>query len=170
MTLKIRLNLGCGLTPDPSYFNVDIRASKDVDLVADIREVTFPPERFIEIKAKDVLEHISFVEAKKLMRKCYGWLQPHGTLVIHFQNMRFCAVEIARIREGEEEHLHEVLMWIYGNPGEGTTDYLHGCHSWGYTKESLCKILRDIGFKIVESDVTCGGFGLLVIACKMEQS
>jgi predicted SAM-dependent methyltransferase len=166
MTLKTRLCLGCGLTPDASYYNVDIRASKDVDLVCDIRTLEFPPERFIEILAKDVLEHISFVEAKKLMRKCYGWLQPHGALIIHFQDMRFCALEIAKSRVGDEEYTHEVLRWIYGSPGEGETDYLHGWHRWGYTKESLCKILKDIGFKIVYTEVTCNGLGLLVIAGK----
>jgi predicted SAM-dependent methyltransferase len=165
MSSKLKLNLGCGLTPDPSYFNVDIRASKDTDLVCDIRELTFPPERFIEIVAKDVLEHISFIEAKKLLRKCYSWLKPNGTLTIHFQDLHFCASEITKARS-DEGYMHEVLMWIYGSDGEGHTDYLHGWHRWGYTKESICKILKGIGFKIVFTDVTCNGLGLLVIAGK----
>ena len=166
MTTKTRLCLGCGLTPNPAYLNVDIRASKDVDVVSDIRTVQFPPESFIEIIAKDVLEHVSFTEAKKLLRNCYGWLQPKGVIVIHFQNMRFCAAKLAESNEDNEDCTFEVLRWIYGTPGEGDTDYLHGWHRWGYTKESICKILRGIGFKIVDTHVTCNGFGLLVIACK----
>jgi predicted SAM-dependent methyltransferase len=166
MVEKTRLNLGCGPNSNPNYLNVDVRKFEGVDVVADLRELKFPSESFTEILVKDVIEHLSFEEAKRLMRKCYGWLKKKGVLVLHTQDIHFLAKALASTGNYDNPFHFEVLKWVYGSTSEGETNYLHGFHRWGYSKESLSKILHAIGFKVVETTTDCSGFGLGVLACK----
>jgi len=166
MVEKTRLNLGCGPNADPNYLNVDVRKFEGVDIVSDLRELKFPSESFTEIMVKDVIEHVSFEEAKRLLRNCYGWLKKRGVIVLHTQNIRFLAETLAQTGNYDDSFHFEVLKWVYVSTGEGNTNYLHGFHRWGYSKESLSKILQAIGFKVVETTIDWGGFGLGVVACK----
>jgi len=166
MVEKTRLNLGCGPTPKPDYYNVDIRPFEGVDLVADIRTLKFPDETFTEIHCKDMIEHISFAEAKQLLRNCHGWLKPKGVLLLHTQNMQFLGARIAETENYDDPFHFEVLRWIYGTGGEGDTNHPNGFHKWGYSRQSLSKILIGIGFRILEAETTCSGFGMAFVAVK----
>ncbi len=158
-----RLNIGSGLKNRVGYVNVDVRKEGNPDIVADISKFgddDFKVGEFEEILAFDVIEHISFVECKKLLRQCWNWLQPNGTLQLHTQNMRFLASVLA-----EDDNV-EVLRWIYGSLGEGDTNYEGGFHRWGYTKTGLTKLLENMGFKVIVAVEDCQGYGLMVTAVK----
>ncbi len=140
-----------------------MRKDGNPDIVADIRKFSddqFKQGVFEEILAFDVIEHISFVECKRLMRQCWNWLEPNGSIQLHTQNMRYIASIIA------EDDNNEALRWIYGSLGEGDTNYNGGYHRWGYTKTSLAKLLTGLGFKVIVSNEDCNGFGLQVTALK----
>lgn len=161
-----KLNLGCGADIREDYLNVDGYAYEGVDVVTDITKLTFPSESFSEILAKDVLEHLTFVDAKKLLRDCYDWLKPNGTIMLHVQNLPYLASHLCRNEDFDDKFHFEVLKWIYGVSAIGDSKSPFRYHHWGYSEKSLSKILQGIGFYVAQSTVDCEGFGLLVIACK----
>jgi predicted SAM-dependent methyltransferase len=158
--MKERLNCGAGKSYLPDYWNIDIRQNVGADQIADIRTVEFPPESFREIKCCDVIAHVKYVEARQVLRKCYVWLKPNGALWIHTPNLRYLATVLS---QSDNE---ECLRWMYGSSGEGTTNYSENLIRWAYSKESLTKILTEIGFMVAHVEQTCNGFGLHVMAIK----
>jgi len=162
----MRLNLGCGGDIKPGYLNVDLKKREGVDLVANIMDLSFPSESFTEIFAGDILEHLYFSNAKKLLRNCYEWLKPHGTIIIHTSNMPFLARHLADGGDYNDDFHFEVLKWVYGIAPAGESDSPFMVHYWSYSKESLSHVLRQIGFRISHCEVDCGGFGLYVAAYK----
>jgi len=162
----MRLNLGCGGDIKPGYLNVDLKKREGVNLVADIKTLSFPPESFMEILAADVIEHLYFTQAKKLLRHCYTWLKPHGTITIHTSNLPFLAKHLADGGDYSSPFHFEVLKWVYGITPAGESDSPHMVHYWSYSRESLSHILKQIGFHIANCKVDCNGFGLLVSSYK----
>jgi ubiquinone/menaquinone biosynthesis C-methylase UbiE len=161
---KIRLNIGSGKSYDKDYLNVDINPVFKPDIVADINEITFPDESFIEVSARDCLDHMSPVQTRKLLRFIRKWLKPKGTLVVHLPNLDFL-VKSLYLSENEV-HRHEALRWLYGTDGTGNTNYFSNHIQWCYNKKSFKQLLKDIGFEMVGFDTDCLGFGMGIIARK----
>jgi len=123
-------------------------------------DLKWKPETFEEILAQDVIDHVSYINCKRLLRRCYRWLKPNGTLELHTPNLRHIATILSK-----KDH-HEATMWLYGSDGEGNTSYPENVIRWCFSKSSLSKILEAIGFTIVYSGTDCGGLGLRIIAIK----
>ncbi len=164
---KDKLNIGSGkstiLYPElqNTHWNVDVRVYPGVDEVCDIRKTEYKNEVFTEILCSDVLDHFTFVEAKRLIRKMHGWLKPDGLLRIHTPNLRFLA------RKLSVDDNHEALKWLYATDGEGSTCYDSNLIRWAYSRESLSELLTANGFLIVSCSEDCLGYGLVVIAKKL---
>ncbi len=156
----MKLCLGAGDKAKPGYVTVDIRPFPSVDIVSDVRTLSLQENAYEEILAFDLIEHLSCVEAKQLLRHCYEWLGTNGILILHTTNMQFCA---SRLCEGDDR---EALRWIFGTFGEGETDYPEGYHKWSYSKHSLTDVLTAIGFQVLITDIDCKGYGLRVTAVK----
>lgn len=161
-----RLNLGCGGDIKPGFLNVDLKKRDGVDLVANIMELQFTPETFTEIFLGDILEHLYVSQAGKLLRNCYGWLKSQGTVAIHTTNLPFLASQLADGGDYTDPVHFEALKWVYGITPAGESDSPYMVHYWGYSRESLTYLLKQIGFRVSDSQVDCGGFGLYVSAFK----
>jgi len=163
---KTRLNLGSGKStvqfPDfrKTYFNVDVKQWDGTDLVFDMRDLEFEPETFTEILVSDCLDHVNFTEAKVLLRKIVSWLKPNGLLRIHTPNLRFLASVLS------DRDNHEVLKWLYGSDGEGSTNYSSNLIRWCYSKESLSYLVKVQGLTITDIHEDCGGFAFVLVAKK----
>lgn len=74
-----RLNLGCGTDVREGWVNLDIAPLAGVEVVHDLGRLPLPfhDERFSEILAKDVLEHLDYVP---LLRELHRILAPGGAL------------------------------------------------------------------------------------------
>jgi len=153
----LKLKLGAGKEARLDFLNVDIRLKPRINLIVDVNYLHFNLGSFTEIQAIDLLEHLSNVDGKRLLRKCFNWLQPNGSLLLHIPNMKHLASII---------NDHEALRWIYGSDGEGDTNHPYGYHRWGYTEHSLRKLLESIGFNYIHINEDCLGFGLNVVAVK----
>jgi len=158
--MKDRLNLGSGKDYKVGWLNVDINEKFKPDVVKDIRELSFPENTFKEILAKDVIDHVTFIEAKKLLRKIHKWLKPDGSLIIHTPNLR----RLASILSMEDNV--EALMFMYGTSGEGSTHYWSNTIRWCYSKEQLVKTLSILGFRVLEVEDTCDGWCFMITAIK----
>jgi predicted SAM-dependent methyltransferase len=108
----------------------------------------------------DVLDHITWVQAKRLVQQCFRWLQENGTIDIHTPNLRFISETLA-VRDD-----HEAVKWLYSTDGEGPTNYSSNHSKWGYTPTSLRKLLLDAGFTVFHVSVDCLGYGLWMLGAK----
>jgi SAM-dependent methyltransferase len=74
-----RLNLGCGTDVRAGWINLDVAPLAGVDVVHDLSSLPLPfdDNRFSEILAKDVLEHLDYIP---VLRDLHRVLAPGGLL------------------------------------------------------------------------------------------
>ena len=82
MTGQGRLNIGCGHDTRAGWINLDRVHLDGVDLVHDLTQCPWPfeDESFVEILAKDVLEHVH--NLTEVVTESHRVLKPGGTLTI----------------------------------------------------------------------------------------
>lgn len=156
---RTKLNVGSGKDYREGWVNVDMHPKFNPDVLGDIQKISFEDESFDEILAQDVIDHVTFHDCRKLIRKFHRWLKPGGTLNIHTPNLEQIGILAAR---GD----HEALKWLYGTDGEGSTNYETNIIRWCYSRRSLKDLLEPFKFKIVESKLDCIGYGIRFIAKK----
>jgi SAM-dependent methyltransferase len=71
IALRTKLNLGCGLKQLPDHVNLDVVASVKPDVVHDLNRFPYPfaDDRFDEIRAFDVIEHVA--DLPQVMREIW---------------------------------------------------------------------------------------------------
>jgi SAM-dependent methyltransferase len=76
ITSLTKLNLGCGLKPIEDHVNVDVVESIKPDIVHDLNIVPypFPDNRFDEVRAWDVIEHVA--DLPTMMREIWRIAKP----------------------------------------------------------------------------------------------
>lgn len=75
------LNLGCGTDIRDGWVNLDVAALPGVDVVHDLNRLPLPfaDGEFAHVYAKDVLEHVNYVD---VLRELHRILRSGGTLAI----------------------------------------------------------------------------------------
>ena len=158
----IRLNLGSGKDyrdPKNGWVNIEKNPRFKHDILQDIRDIEYPENSVDEIVAQDVIDHVTFMECKALLRKCFKWLKPLGTLNIHTPNLKTLGLEASWGNE-------TALEFLYGTRGEGNTAYETNITRWCYSPMSLTDILERLGYQVLRSDPTCMGLAFRMIAVK----
>ena len=82
---KIRLNLGCGDKILPGYINVDCTKSRKgnvVNIISDLRSLSFKKNVIDEILAVHVIEHFYLWEADILLKSWREHLKPSGLIIL----------------------------------------------------------------------------------------
>jgi hypothetical protein len=153
-----KLNVGSGKDYREGYINLEPHPQFKSDMQADIRHVSFAYDYFDEILAQDVIDHVTFVECKELMKKFYLWLKPNGLLNIHLPNF-------SNVSKWAAEGNHEAMCWIYGTDGQRAF-YETNVIRWAYTPESLKLLLEWAGFIVFQYFDTCSGYGMRMLATK----
>ncbi len=156
---KIRLNLGCGDKILPGYINVDCMKSRKgnvVNIISDLRTLSFKKNIADEILAVHVIEHFYLWEADILLKSWRENLKPSGLIILECPNIHTAAKRLAKnpkklsLAETTDIKDGQFAMWpLYGDPG--WKDPLM-CHRWGYTPWSLIKLLKECGFKNVRQE------------------
>jgi cyclopropane fatty-acyl-phospholipid synthase-like methyltransferase len=82
----IKLNLGCALDIKSGYHNIDIFDHPSV-IKMDVRNLNYKDLEVDEIYAKDVLEHVSYVEAEKCIKEWSRVLKTGGKIFIQTLNL-----------------------------------------------------------------------------------
>jgi hypothetical protein len=83
----MKLNLGCAKDIKEGYINIDIY---DHPLVkkADVRDLSFIENESVEeIYAKDILEHMSYMDGEKALKEWTRVLKPGGKIFIQTINL-----------------------------------------------------------------------------------
>ena len=142
MGANIRLNLGCGLIPIASYFNIDARELPGVDMIAEARSLPFCPGTVAEIYAAHLVEHFTEAELKSVVLP--GWhriLRTGGLLRIVVPDAEGMIQAFSR-GQCPFENLREVTF--------GSQDYPGNYHYTMFSRESLRGLLRSSGFAVGE--------------------
>jgi cephalosporin hydroxylase len=152
----LRLNLGCGDKLLQGYVNVDVarsRAGKEPDVVCDLRSLSpFDSDGADEVLAVHVIEHFWRWEALDVLREWTRVLRPGGTMVLECPNLAtaceaFLADPAGRSGPGREG---QTTMWVfYGDPAWRDPLMIH---RWGYTPDSLARLMREAGLVNVRQE------------------
>ena len=139
--------------------NVEIHPKFKSDIQADMMDLKFESSMFKEIVARDVLDHVTYVQCIQLLKRIYEWLENNGTLRIHLPNLAFTGGLAAK---GD----HEATKWIYGTDGVGHSHYDTNLIRWGYTPKKMKELLEGLGFIIIAEFLDCFGFAFDMTALK----
>ena len=145
----LRINLGCGYKPIKGWVNVDGARGPQVEVVWDLRNtLPFPSHSSVSIFCEHVIEHLSRVDAERLLAECYRVLQPGG--VARFSTPD--AELYLKSYTGDREFLyHAEFLDKIETPLARINLVMHeyGQHLWLYDTESLELGLRRAGFSKV---------------------
>ena len=151
----IRLNLGCGDDVKKEYINIDAVKNKENIIHLDINNLKsrFKNSTIHEIYAKDVLEHVGLLTAKKWISDWSNLLIIGGTLTIQTTCLDLI-IEAYKKNFINEEKLNYLLFagvyWENSKPywdNEKTTHY--DWHKVCFSKKLLFDELKKNNFSIV---------------------
>jgi len=138
------VELGGGDSPDAFHPNLDVRILPGVDIAHDLERLPLPfhdghAER---MKLVHVLNHLTAVAGEALLAECFRILRPGGEIFVMVTDLAFCMDRV--LADGP---LDCWMTCIYGTRGD-----THGAdfHKWGYTRESLLRLLSQSGFATIQ--------------------
>lgn len=113
---KKNLNLGCGRKLLKGFINVDLGYDfKDKNFVkADVRELPFPDNYADYILARQVLEHITFLNVPNALHEWIRVLKPGGRMVITCPNFDLMAEDWLKT-EFTINGAYEMSQGLFGN-------------------------------------------------------
>jgi SAM-dependent methyltransferase len=145
----LRLNLGCGDKILPGYVNVDVveaRAGMKPDVICDLHELSpFESDSADEILSVHVIEHFWRWEVVDVVREWVRVLKPGGRMVVECPNVASACAVFAQDPQSSayEDQRGQRTMWVlYGDPAWKDPLMIH---RWGYTPESLKRVLAEAG-------------------------
>jgi len=143
------LNLGCGDKILPGYVNVDVveaRAGMKPDVLCDLHELSpFESDSADEILSVHVIEHFWRWEVVDVVREWVRVLKPGGRMVVECPNVASACAAFAQDPQASayEDQRGQRTMWVlYGDPAWKDPLMIH---RWGYTPESLMRLLAEAG-------------------------
>lgn len=152
---RVRVNFGCGDTRLDGYVGVDVRACRGADYVLPAWDVSpFDRDSVDEVYSRHMLEHLDPQDARRSLAAWFSILRPGGLLRLVVPDLAFHARQLLGAAtswtDEPAENLDHAMAGFYGwrDPGRGGNR--EDAHRWGYTGESLSRLLREVGFVGVE--------------------
>jgi predicted SAM-dependent methyltransferase len=153
---SLKLHLGCGPFLFDGYVNVDGEYMKDNPniVIHDITEnYPIPDNSVDEILSVHVIEHIEFWIVKDMLKEWLRILKPGGKVIVEWPDVlkasRFIVQNPNCLVSDDKRDKKHTIHALYGNPR-----YKHRAmmHAYGYSIESMSKILLDSGFSTAFSE------------------
>jgi predicted SAM-dependent methyltransferase len=136
-----KLEIGCGPLPTPGYEHNDLNPGPGVDHVGAIQDLNFPDSTFIEVYGTGCLEHLTFLQAVKFLKKALKWLAPGGMLNVNVPDMMGWVKDA--IHESKDP------KWIAA-AFEGWCRWPGDEHKSFWTEQLLVMALYEVGFEKVD--------------------
>jgi SAM-dependent methyltransferase len=155
---KVKLNIGCGLTKYDGFINCDI--TEPYDEKYDITQSARWEDNSVDhINCHHVLEHIPYRLINFVLKEWYRILKIGGTIDLGMPDIE----EVCKsfIESDEDRKWNWCIYTLFGQ--QGTTEKSPWLltesdpidegqfHKGGLTKNRLCYLLEELGFKIIES-------------------
>jgi len=170
--MSIKLNIGCGTDYREGYINIDGsstlgKVDKVVDIGGESLLVHFGEGTINYILANDIVEHLFRWEAVRLLKDFYSLLVFGGSVEIRVPDCEY-------IIESKEFTISDKLLLLFGGQdipqGNAEMDVSrvefpqYFCHKYGWTKESMVRLLSSIGFGGI--DYSTQGTNIVITAKK----
>lgn len=145
-----KLNFGCGYDKRAGYLNVDVDAACNPDVLVKSGDFSaLPKNHFIELYAKDVLEHIPRTQTMSALLEFSSLIRPEGLLMVQTTNI----LELAKRMETNSSFADQYgwtvcLFGTQAHPGD--------FHYTGFTDTTLQVHLAAAGFSVVSRDLIDG--------------
>jgi hypothetical protein len=139
---NLRVNIGAGHIPRDGYLNVDSRELPGIDIVADVRDLPFGEGEVKEIYSAHLLEHFPVeVLRRTILPHWVSMLEDGGKLVSVVPDFETMVAERAAGRISFSDFI-EVTY--------GGQEYDGDFHFSGFSKETLTRLLEEIGLEDVK--------------------
>ncbi len=138
----MRINVGCGKKFEPEYINIDLYEDLIADKLMSVINLDFEDNICEEVKAIQIIEHLTFFEAIYALNEFFRVLQPKGKLIIELPDlMKACQLYLI----SNDEQKKVILGWIYGIPDKGLQ------HKFCFPAYLLTEILENTGFTNIKN-------------------
>lgn len=144
-----KIHLGCGKKYFKGFINVDMGDSTVADIKADILTLDYGTDYFERIEMYHLIEHINKFDAEDLLKRLFKSLKNEGALVIECPDV----VKVSKLVIKHQNNLEELetgaegFRGFFGEPFP--VMHFGDYHKWGYSEDSLSKILISIGFNSI---------------------
>jgi predicted SAM-dependent methyltransferase len=138
----MKLNVGCGKKYEPEYINVDFYEDLIADKLMSAVNLDFEDFCFKEVKAVQIIEHLTFFEAIYALNEFFRVLKLNGKLILEIPDLKkICQLYL----KSNEDQIKVILGWFYGVPDKGLQ------HKFCFPIYLLREILENIGFINIET-------------------
>lgn len=147
-----KLHVGCGQNHWPEYINVDLYSDK-ADIKAPADSLPFEDGSYDLIEAHHLLEHLDKDNVREVLAEWRRVLSPDGHIFLSLPDIvaDFDLLKDAHSKQAEHPELWDAFMQVvFGEPGPGMA------HRYGYSRESLTRLLQEAGFEDVEVKTAIG--------------
>ena len=139
---NLRINVGAGHVTRDDYLNVDSRELPGIDIVADVRQLPFQSQQLKELYSAHLLEHFPVEELRRVvLPRWVSLLEDGGKLVAVVPDVETMVSERAAGRIPFDDFV-EVMY--------GGQEYAGDFHFSGFSKETLTRLLEDVGLEDVK--------------------
>lgn len=160
LSLPVKLHLGCGSNLFESYINVegDYCAGQAGIVIHNLTENYPIPNNCIdEILNVHVIEHIMPDQVLPMLKEWHRILKPNGIVAIEWPDLlKMCTYIVqdpTRIYSENKKILKRGVAGIFGNIARYQDTAM--LHKWGYSADSMIKILKDAGFRKAVIEKNC---------------
>ena len=137
-----KINIGCGRDKRAGYLNVDTDPAASLDLLlVDGDDSMIPRRHFVEVLARDVLEHIPRAQTLAALLDWADYLADGGKLVLQTSSILGVAAKLSEFTKYQDQHSWTTCL--FGNqahPGD--------FHFTGFTEVTLSVQLLAAGFRV----------------------
>lgn len=139
----MKLNLGCGGEYKEGYINIDVFNSTVADELMSATALKFADNSIEIIEARQLIEHLGFVESIYALAEFFRVLEPKGILLIETPDIE---ASFKKYVEGDDEMRKNILPWIYGLETPGMQ------HKFCFPDVLLEKFLKKSGFVNIKKE------------------
>lgn len=157
-----KLELGSGYNPTPGFTHLDMNPDTKPDIVGSAWPLQLADQSVGEIKAVDVLEHLSYMDSAAILADWFRVLAPGGKLFVQVPDadtiMHWYVEQPQRLVERLPEYLPQTPLagatWrLFGGHRDGvyakpTDDYRLNAHYAAFSEPSLRAALVAAGFEV----------------------
>ncbi|MGB7533072.1 MAG: radical SAM protein [Halobacteriota archaeon] len=165
---KILVEVGTGNSPQPGYIHCDICPLKCVEYVCNAWAIPFKSESVDEIYSRHMLEHLTYKQAKRTLKHWLCVLKVGGHIDINVPDLEKHIEQL--YKDGYSQYVKNATNKEHAMAGfYGWQNSEHDIHKWGYTFETLSKLLSEIGYsniRRIEDTSNAGHLNLRIIAEK----
>jgi SAM-dependent methyltransferase len=169
MTMDMRLEIGSGYFPTPGFVHLDVNAACSPDIVGRAFPLDLGNQTVAEIRAVDVLEHLSYRDTDAALAEWFRVLRRGGRIYVQVPDAevmlrRFVADSDAIVQRAREcgfddgdDPMRSLAFLVLGGHADqehvrGGDDWRWNAHYALFSLDSLYEALERAGFRGIDID------------------